>query len=200
VNLVSGKSYVGSSVNLGVRLKRYYSYKNLTDLKQNMLINKALLKYGYSGFKLDILEYCNKDEAVVREQYYLDLLNPEYNTLKKAGSTLGFRHSEDTIAKFKEMRKNKVVSEETRAKLSENNLNRSLEYKEKLRALLLKRNLAKGHPIEVINISTNEKTIYPTIREAALKLDVSHVSIGRVLKSNKLLKGIFKISYVSNNE
>jgi group I intron endonuclease len=171
-----------------------------------MLINKALLKYGYSGFKLDILEYCNKDEAVAREQYYLDLLNPEYNTLKKAGSTLGAKrsfaskHSAETIAKFKEMRKNKVVSEETRAKLSENNLNRSLEYKEKLRALLLKRNLAKGHPIEVINISTNEKTIYPTIRQATLALDVSHVSIGRVLKSNKLLKGIFKISYLSNNE
>ena len=70
-----------------------------------MNINKALLKYGYSGFKLDILEYCNKDEAVAREQYYLDLLNPEYNILKKAGSTLGFRHSDETIAKLKEARK-----------------------------------------------------------------------------------------------
>ena len=113
----------------------------------------------------------------------MDLLNPEYNILKKADSSLGFRLSDRTIALFKEQRKNKVVSEVTRAKLSENNLNRSLEYKEKLRALLLKRNLAKGHPIEVINISTNEKTNYPTIRQAALKLNVSHVSIGRVLKS-----------------
>ena len=189
VNLLSGKSYWGSSVNLGVRLKRYYSYKNLTDLKQNMIINKALLKYGYSGFKLDILEYCNRDEAITKEQYYLDLLNPEYNTLKKAGSSLGFRHSDDTITKFKETRKNRIVSEETRGKITKNNLNRSEQYKEKLRARLVKLNLSKGHQVEVINISTNEKTVYPTIRQAASDLDVSHVTIGRILKSKKLLKG-----------
>jgi hypothetical protein len=35
------------------------------------------------------------------EQYYLDLLNPKYNILKKAGSLLGFKHSRETIAKMK---------------------------------------------------------------------------------------------------
>lgn len=44
-----------------------------------MLIHKALLKYGYSGFKLEIIEYCNKDDLLNREQYYQDLLKPEYN-------------------------------------------------------------------------------------------------------------------------
>lgn len=92
MNLVSGKSYVGSSVNLSVRLKRYYSYKNLTDLKQNMLINKALLKYGYSGFKLDILEYCNKDEAIAREQYYLDLLKPPLGLATESGGRGNITH------------------------------------------------------------------------------------------------------------
>lgn len=200
MNLVSGKFYIGSSVNLGVRLKRYYSYKNLTDLKQNMLINKALLKYGYSGFKIDILEYCTKDEAIAREQYYLDLLNPEYNILKKAGSTLGFRHSDETIAKFRETRKNRVFSEETRGKLTENNLNRSVEYKEKLRARLLELNLAKGHEVEVTNILTNEKTIYPTIRQAAKEIGVAHVSVMRVIESKKILKATYKISYTNNQE
>jgi hypothetical protein len=46
-----------------------------------MLINKALLKFSYSGFKLDILEFCNKGEVIAREQYYLGLLKPEYNIL-----------------------------------------------------------------------------------------------------------------------
>lgn len=200
VHLVSGKSYVGSSVNLGVRLKRYYSYKYLTDIKQNMVINKALLKYGYSSFKLDILEYCNRDDAIYREQYYMDLLKPEYNVLKKAGSSLGFRHSPATIAKFIEARQNIVVSDETRAKLSENNLNRSKEYKEENKARLLKLNLAKGHPVEVLNITTKEKTIYPTVRQAASALNVSHVTVLRTLKSQKLLKGLFEISYQTNHE
>jgi len=34
-------------------------------------------------------------------QYYIDLLNPEYNILKTAGSTLGHKQRSLTIAKFK---------------------------------------------------------------------------------------------------
>ena len=39
------------------------------------MIYSALLKYGYSNFSLEILEYCEAAEAVSREQYYLYLLN-----------------------------------------------------------------------------------------------------------------------------
>jgi len=41
-----------------------------------MVINKALLKYGYSQFKLEILEYCGPKELAIREQYYMDQLCP----------------------------------------------------------------------------------------------------------------------------
>lgn len=43
-------------------------------------INTTLLKYGHYVFKLDILEYYNKNKLI--EQYYIDLLKPEYNILK----------------------------------------------------------------------------------------------------------------------
>lgn len=59
------------------------------------------MKYGYINFTLEILEYCEPSEVIFREQYYLDLLKPAYNILNKAGSSLGFKHSEETIAKFK---------------------------------------------------------------------------------------------------
>jgi group I intron endonuclease len=49
---------------------------------------------------LEILEYCAGDQAVSREQYYLDLLKPEYNILKTAGSLLGHKHSEEVRAKM----------------------------------------------------------------------------------------------------
>lgn len=111
INLRSGNSYIGGSINLGKRLKSYYSYSHITDSRRNMVIHKALLKYGYSNFKLEILEYCNKDEVLSREQYYLDLLKPEYNSLKIAGSPLGFKHSEETKAKYKEAAKKRVLSD-----------------------------------------------------------------------------------------
>jgi group I intron endonuclease len=75
-NLVSGKTYVGSSVNLSRRFNTYYSYTHIVDFHRNLLISRALSKYGYSNFKLEILEYCEPDKVFSREQYYLDLLNP----------------------------------------------------------------------------------------------------------------------------
>jgi group I intron endonuclease len=47
------------------------------------MIYSSILKHGYSSFSLEILEYCDGDQAISIEQYYLDLLNPEYNILKK---------------------------------------------------------------------------------------------------------------------
>ena len=58
-----------------------------------MNICKALLKYGYSNFSITILEFCDKDDCLKKEQQYIDLLSPEYNILKTAGSILGFKHS-----------------------------------------------------------------------------------------------------------
>ena len=98
----NGKLYVGSSQDLARRLKQYYNFNFLTKYS-NMNINKALLKYGYSSFSLYILEYCDgstKENIIKREQYYIDLLKPEYNILKIAGSSLGFKHTEESLAKM----------------------------------------------------------------------------------------------------
>jgi len=65
-----------------------------------MIINKALIKYGYSEFKLDILEYCDPKDLVKREQYYLDLLSPEYNVLRFAYSSLGYKHTKESMIKL----------------------------------------------------------------------------------------------------
>lgn len=95
LNNYNNKCYVGSSINFTMRLYKYYSLKHLHDSKTT--INSALLKYGYSSFSLHILEYCDKNESIKREQHYIDLLKPEYNMLKKAGSSLGFKHSKSTL-------------------------------------------------------------------------------------------------------
>lgn len=54
-----------------------------------MLICKSFLKYGYSKFKLEILEYCNPSDVIKREQHYIDILNPEYNIKKKSWFKFG---------------------------------------------------------------------------------------------------------------
>lgn len=102
-NRVNGKTYIGSSSNLGRRLL-YYFYRRSLEIeikKNNSMIYRSILKYGYAKFSVEIIEYCTPEKAIEKEQYYLDLFKPEYNILKKAGSLLGFKHSEETKAKFK---------------------------------------------------------------------------------------------------
>jgi len=103
INHLNGNSYVGSSQNLSKRLAQYYSIFHIN--KVNMTINKALLKYGYSNFSLEILEYCDPKDTINREQYFIDLLKPKYNVLQIAGSSLGYIHTEDTKLKIKDILK-----------------------------------------------------------------------------------------------
>jgi len=103
INKKDNKSYIGSAVDLRRRLKWYFSIKALENklTKDTSLIYRALLKHGHFSFRLEILEYCNKDVLLEREQYYIDNIKPEYNILKVAGSSLGFKHSPETLIKFK---------------------------------------------------------------------------------------------------
>lgn len=71
-NLITKKSYVGSVINLIRRLRQYLSINHLnsTLLRSRSFICTSLLKYGYSNFSLDILEYCDSNILIKREQYY----------------------------------------------------------------------------------------------------------------------------------
>lgn len=170
INLNSGFMYVGSSVNLAKRLRYYYNYSSLT--KKNMVIHKAILKYGYSNFKLEILEYCAPEECIKREQYYLDLFEPEYNILKTAGSTLGYKHTEETIAKFKQKKPTADQLIKLRAHLAE--LNKSEKQRLGAKERMVKLNEAKGIKVEVTDLRTNEIIIYNSMRKAteALNTDI----------------------------
>ena len=83
-----------------------------------MNIYKALLKYGYSVFKLEILEYCDPKNVIKREQYYLNLLEPKYNILQIAGSSFGYKHSEETKGKISRTKLGCKLSEEARIKMA----------------------------------------------------------------------------------
>jgi group I intron endonuclease len=67
---------------------------------------------------LEILEYCDSKDLIKREQYYIDLLKPEYNILKIAGSRFGSIHTKETRAKMSSTKAGRKLSEETRAKIS----------------------------------------------------------------------------------
>jgi hypothetical protein len=49
------------------------------------------LLYGHYDFDLEILEYCDKELILDREQYYIDMLNPTYNIVNNCKETYNSR-------------------------------------------------------------------------------------------------------------
>jgi|SRR5947199_1237559 len=120
---------MGSSVNLGRRLRSYFNLSFITHpSRKNMVINKALKKYGYSKFKLEILEYCGPKLTVKREQYYMDYLNPEYNVLKKAYSSLGYKHTKKALVKIQNNLSNLIKDKAIKVMVTNVETNISHEY------------------------------------------------------------------------
>lgn len=111
-NKLTKDIYIGQSVDLA---KRFRSYLNINYLnnRKTLVISRALIKYGYSNFTLEILEYCDSVNLTEREQYYFYKLNPKYNTLKLAGSSSGHKLSEETKEKISKSLKGVYVKEKS---------------------------------------------------------------------------------------
>jgi group I intron endonuclease len=181
INKKNGKTYIGSAINLANRFYAYYNLKYI--LKSNMTIGRALLKYGHSNFSLHILEYCEVHNVLEREQYYLDLLKPKYNILRLAGSSLGYRHTEETLAKFKERKH----SEEARFKIGNSRIGMTLSEETRTKISTILKGVG-GIKVWVTNIETKEIIEYKSLTEAALAVGVkSNHTIKKYLFSGELL-------------
>jgi group I intron endonuclease len=213
-NNTNGKSYIGSAVNLAIRIFQYYNLDFIS--KYNMTVYKAIIKYGYSCFTLEILEYCEPNDCITREQYYLDIFQPEYNILRIAGSSLGHNHSEETRAKISASLLGKTHSDETKGKISAAILGqiRTEEVRVKMCAAKMGANNpmfgvprpegagSPSQPIEVVDMEKNETTIYNSMSEAARALNINKSRISTYFSNNqkKPYKGryIFHRPYLSN--
>ena len=100
VNKVNGKVYIGSSINLYYRLRDYQASWYITTYP-DLLISKAIVKYGFINFAILILKVTDKDSTLKAEQHHLDMFKPEYNLLKQAGRPVGYKHTEESKAKIR---------------------------------------------------------------------------------------------------
>jgi group I intron endonuclease len=102
--LLNNSIYIGSSVNLEQRF-----YNHLFYLRCNKHHNKHLQNaynlYGEENFKFEIIEECEKEILIEREQFHIDELKPKFNLRLIAKSNLGMKHSEETKEKMSESHK-----------------------------------------------------------------------------------------------
>lgn len=95
----------------------------------------------------------------------MDNLNPEYNIVKTAGSTLGYKHTEESLEKMRKF----VLSVEALAKKRLSTVNATA---------------SRQIPIIVENIKTNEKSECISLAEAGKALGVSRAYVSQALLNN----------------
>jgi group I intron endonuclease len=145
-------------------------------------IYSSILKHGISNFKLEILEYCSPAKCIKLEQKYLDLLQPSYNILKIAGSSLGFKHSDESRAQMSALNKgkNNPMFGKTRSKVT----------RAKMSASQMGNTNGQNHPnsikIEVTDLELNTKTTFGSISEAARALNITHCVISTYFRRNQI--------------
>ena len=110
-NIDKDKIYIGSAKNITSRIKRH-----LSELKNNKHNNKKMQNYfnkhSLDNFNYRVLVLCSEQELIVKEQFYLDFLNPYFNVLKKAYSLEGYKHTEDSKIRISNRNKGRKMTEE----------------------------------------------------------------------------------------
>lgn len=97
-NTITGNFYIGSSKNIK---KRWTDHKSPSRWKEHpgMKLYQAFIKYGLNNFTFDIIE--ETAELHNREQYYIEQLNPSYNSNRAKGHDIE-RYKEVNRQSFKE--------------------------------------------------------------------------------------------------
>lgn len=126
-NLINGKIYVGSAVNIN---NRWLVHKRhlLLNKHHSKKLQNSYNKHGIDSFEFKIIEECDKEKLLKIEQHYIDLHNTVkdgYNCNPIAGNSLGRKMSDATKLKLRFINlgktganKGKKMSIETKEKIS----------------------------------------------------------------------------------
>ena len=104
----------------------------------------------------------------------MDNLKPKYNIVSTPGTTLGYKHTEESIKKMR----NFVFSEEALARKKLTTINATV---------------ARSISVIVENVKNGEKFEYKSLTEAGNALKLSKSAISQALLKEKILKKTYLI-------
>lgn len=213
--------YIGQSVNIEERFKKYY---NLSCSKQPRLY-RSLKKYGIDCHTFEVIEECSSEELNNRERYHQELCDvlsykgmncvyvndnnsPKETSIKtkdKISQALkGRKLDKEHVEKIKIALSKRVVSENVKTHIGSLYRGKKLpeELIEKMRNTKLSQNLISEKRIRIKqfnidNIFINE---YNSIQECSEILNICRPNIIKVLKSFRKTAGGFKFSYSALNK
>jgi group I intron endonuclease len=144
-NIINGKCYIGSSINIQ---ERWGAHKRTLRKNQhyNKYLQRAWNKHGEGCFEFTVLETCFYFALIFREQYYINILKPEYNNSPTAGSPLGTIQSIESRQKRSKALKGRVFTPEQRKEIYASRTGR--KHTEEVCAKISKSNTGKIRSLE----------------------------------------------------
>ena len=211
-NYITGEKYIGSaSTN---RINTRFRNHCLHGTGSSKLRN-AINRYGLENFYFLILEYYSglvfKENLkkshlnlLALENKWFNIYSPEYNILKEATSSFGYKHSIQTINKMKEnyseerktliglLNKNKQYSDKEKSIFSKAAFERYLT-QPNLRKILAEK--ASKPVILYLNDNITIHSKYSSVRNMAKAFSCCHKTINKALNNNRPFRGLGYIKY-----
>lgn len=100
--------YIGSAINIKTRWNRHRR-DLLKNAHHSSFLQRHYNKYGINDLIFSIVEFCKKEDLLLKEQIYLNSLSCEFNTCKVAGSCYGIKKSEEFKRKISTITSGKVI-------------------------------------------------------------------------------------------
>ena len=111
-NKINEHDYIGSAISF-IKRKYYHIYDLKNNKHHSCILQNSWNKYGEDNFIFEIIEEVNKEDLLIREQYYIDLLNPKFNIARIAGSPIGVKHTKEARANMSKAHLGKKLTKES---------------------------------------------------------------------------------------
>lgn len=195
-NSINKKLYIGSSACIKDRWSRHKQ-----DLIKNKHHSKPLQnfvnKYGIGTIYFEVIELCKKQDLLMREQYYIDTLNPYFNTCKIAGNKLGYVVSDETKHKIsiklkgiKRKKTNEQIEKHRESMIGKTAWNKGIKMRELSN---------KGKIILQFDMNNNFIKEWKNAKEVEKEIKISRRNIGQCCLNKRNSAGNFKWKYKINN-
>jgi len=193
INITNSHKYIGSSVDIR---NRWNCHRNTlhNNKHTSIYLQRAYNKYGYFNFFYQLLEETINDTKILleREQYYINLLKPEYNMNPTSSANFNLKYhprKEEIIVKMIESRRVKLES----LTLEQRKLLHGYKHgKSRIKCSMCNKIIQGVHntsgkcitckpigkPVEI------NGQFFKTIKEASEKLGLSHSTITKRIKAN----------------
>jgi len=168
-HLETNTMYIGSAMDLYDRF-----YAHLMCYSSNLHLQRAITLYGLPAFTFIVVELCDTQKLLIREQHWLNWLfaqpsNLRYNFLPTAGSSLGYKHSDEAKAKI-----SAALSGENHPNFGKPSVRRV--------------------GVSLFDLEGNLIQSFPSQTAAAIWLAVSKSTVLRYIRSGKVFRGKYLIT------